>query len=147
MEKPPLMRFDPFALFFCFVLAVASVANADSRVIFSGEKRLNNLVAELLEVADITQPGGSFAFQRPRDGWIFVTAVCRGAGTISLKLDDAGEPLAVFRNPIAAPRPFEAVRNIPAGKHQLQVQVEGRIKFASQASSTATTASKAKQRR
>lgn len=122
------MRCAPSAPFFCFVLAVASVANADSRIVFSGEKRLNNLVAELLEVADVSQQGGTFAFERPRAGWIFVTAACRGAGTVSLKLDDAAEPLAVFRNPAAAPVPFEAVRNIPAGKHQLRVQVEGGIR-------------------
>ena len=48
--------------------------SAESTVVFSGEKRLNNLVSELLNVSSISDAGNSFSFTRSNDGWIFISA-------------------------------------------------------------------------
>src|SRR2546425_228116 len=45
---------------------------AEAGIGFSGEKKLNNLVSELLEVSSISQSSQSFTFRRSSDGWIFV---------------------------------------------------------------------------
>ena len=97
------MRISPFVLLLISLLVLDSTAAAESRVVFSGEKRLNSLVAELLEVTEISQPSSSFTFKRAHAGYIFVTANCRGAGTVTLKLDDLPEPLAVIKRDVTPP--------------------------------------------
>jgi hypothetical protein len=44
-----------------FICGVAGAAEA--RILFSGEKKLNNLVSELLEVSSISKSDESFAFK------------------------------------------------------------------------------------
>ena len=121
------MRIGPFVLLLIFLLVLDSTATAESRVVFSGEKRQNNLVAELLEVAEIAQPSSSFAFKRTHAGYIFVTADCRGKGTVTIKLDDVPEPLAVIKRDVDAAQRTEAVRNISLGEHKLNVECAGGI--------------------
>jgi len=43
------------------------------KVVFSGEKKLNNLVVELLEVSSISKASSSFGFARLSEGWVFVS--------------------------------------------------------------------------
>ena len=43
----------------------------------------------------MSQPSSSFAFKRVQAGYIFVTADCRGKGTVTLKLDDVPLETAV----------------------------------------------------
>jgi len=60
---------------------------------FSGERKLSNLVSELLEVSSISQSGQSITFTRSSDGWIFISSTCQGNGTVRFLLDkesDAG---------------------------------------------------------
>src|SRR5258707_14762941 len=112
------MRIGPFVLPFMFLLVLDSTATAESHVMFSGEKRQNNLVAELLEVAEISQPSSSFAFKRSHAGYIFVTADCLGKGTVTIKLDDVPEPFSVIKGDVDVAQRTEAVRNILPGEHK-----------------------------
>src|ERR1700726_174578 len=113
------MRLSPFVLLLGSLFVSDS---AESGVVFSGEKRQNNLVAELLEIVEISQPNSSFAFKRDHAGFIFVAADCRGKGTVTLKLDEVPEPLAVIKHNADAPQRTEAVRNISPGEHKLSVE-------------------------
>ena len=60
---------------------------ADAGILFSGERKLNNLVSELLEVASITESSGPFAFSRSCDGWILISTTGKGTGTVRVLLD------------------------------------------------------------
>src|SRR5262245_28120091 len=62
-------------------------ARGDGTVVFSGEKKWNNLVAELLEVAAVSKAGNGFKFTRPREGWIFLSAAYQGKGKLTIRLD------------------------------------------------------------
>lgn len=122
------MRITPVALLL-FSMTVSTSATADeARVVFRGEKRLNNLVAELLEVADVSGPKTSFTFKRARAGFVLVTLDCRGDGAVKIKLDDATEPLAVIDRKAETSEHAEAARNIPAGDHTLTVECAGGAK-------------------
>ncbi|MBX9791847.1 MAG: hypothetical protein K2Y37_23235 [Pirellulales bacterium] len=103
----------------------ASPAAAQSRVVYSGEKRLNNLVAQLLEVTSITEPRGTFTFERTGAGYILVAVDCRGAGTVTLRLDEATEPLTTIKRGAADAARSEAMRIVAAGQHKLTVECEG----------------------
>ena len=62
---------------------------AEPTIHFSGLKKRNNLVSELLSVSSISTPGGSFTFTRPREGWVFISAACKGTGTVKIAVDKA----------------------------------------------------------
>src|SRR6478735_11015813 len=121
------MRIGPLVLLVMFLLVLDSTVSAESRVVTSGEKRQNNLVVELLEVAEISQPSSSFAFKRTHAGYIFVTADCLGKGTVTIKLDDVPEPLSVIKGDGNAAQRAEAMRNISLGEHKLNVECAGGI--------------------
>jgi hypothetical protein len=121
------MRLTPIVLLLGSLFVLESAATAESRVVFSGVKRQNNLVAVLLEVAEISQSSSSFDFKRGHAGYIFVTADCRGKGTVTLKLDDTPEPLAFIKHDADISQPTEAVRNISPGEHRLKVECAGNI--------------------
>jgi hypothetical protein len=113
-----------------FVLATCACRageGAEARVVFAGEKKLNNLVSELLEVSSIAMPGGSFTFSRPSAGWIFVSARVQGKGTARVWLDKAagGNPLIVRGAP--ASEPGEAVRYVATGEHRIDVECDGEV--------------------
>jgi len=119
------MRFISSVLLLGSLFVFDSAATASSRVVLSGEQRQNNLVTKLLQVAEISQPSSSFAFKRVHAGYIFMTADFRGKGTLSLKLDDMPEPLAVIKHDADASQRIEAVRNIAIGEHKLRVECAG----------------------
>src|SRR5213593_1546539 len=60
---------------------------AKAGIDFVGERKLNNLVAELLLVSSVSQPSQAFDFIRANDGWIFISASCHGRGTLRVLLD------------------------------------------------------------
>jgi hypothetical protein len=105
-------------------------ARADANVVFSGERRRNNLVSELLEATAISGSSTQLAVTRPGDGWIFIAATCEGSGTVAVRLDDATKSDAVItfpangRNP-TAPSPLEGVRFIKKGPHRIRVDCGG----------------------
>ncbi|MGD9720188.1 MAG: hypothetical protein AB7O59_07855 [Pirellulales bacterium] len=85
------------------------------------EKRLNNLVAELLKVDAIANTGNTFTFARSRPGWIFLAAEYEGQGTANIVLDKATSADTVIAHATAGPPREEAMRFVGQGEHQLQV--------------------------
>src|SRR5882724_6562546 len=77
---------------------VCEFARGDGAVVFSGEKKRNNLVSDLLEVAAISKSGNSFKFTRSGEGWIFISAAYKGKGKLTVLLDDASrvEPVSLL---------------------------------------------------
>src|SRR5262249_50391597 len=71
------------------LLCACETAWGDGTVVFAGQKKRNNLVSELLEVAAVSRSGNSFAFTRPCEGWIFLAASYKGKGKLTILLDDA----------------------------------------------------------
>jgi hypothetical protein len=109
------------------VATIASrVASANEpTVVFSGARKLNNLVTELLEVASISRPGGAFTFMRPDDGWVFLTARRQGKGTVRIVLDEQAGDDVVGENDADGERPIEAVRHVAKGEHRIRVDCSG----------------------
>ena len=118
------------ALFASVALSV-SLCNlahaADAAVLFAGEKKQNNLVSVLLEASSIAKSGASFAFTRPAEGWIFLSAASKGKGTVYLFLDHASKAEAVLLHDTSAGRTAEAMRYVAKGEHRLRVEFEGEI--------------------
>jgi len=104
-----------------FICGIAGAA--DAGVLFSGEKKLNNLVSELLEVSSISKPGQSFAFTRSSDGWIFISSTCKG--TVRIILDKESGAMIVH-DAAGSPR-REAMRYVTKGDHTIQVEGKGEI--------------------
>jgi hypothetical protein len=111
---------------------VGESARGDGTVVFSGQKKRNNLVSELLEVAAISKSGNPFTFTRPSEGWIFLSAACQGKGKLRILLENAsgGAPVVLYaadsaagRNPVA-----EAVRRVAKGEHKIRVDCEGDVR-------------------
>lgn len=118
-----------FAIF--LAACVCEPARGDGTVAFSGQRKRNNLVADLLEVADISRAGNSFKFTRSTEGWIFLSARSQGDGKLRILLESAsgGEPVVLIdagsgdrQSPIA-----EAVRRVTRGEHTIRVDCEGNL--------------------
>src|SRR5438874_1545640 len=109
------------------VAGLAGPAAESRGLFFSGEKRLNNLAAELLELSSISNSGNTFTFNRSNDGWIFITASCRGNGKVMVILDSEVRPDAIPLHDPTPRGPDEAMRYVTKGKHTIQVDCEGDI--------------------
>ncbi|MBI4657696.1 MAG: hypothetical protein HY735_02400, partial [Verrucomicrobia bacterium] len=118
------MRARLIAQIAVLILGLAGVAAAE--VLFSGERKLSNLVSELLEVTSISTVGQSFAFTRSSDGWIFVSAICKGKGTVRVVLDKESDAVMVH-NAQSGPLQ-EAMRFVAKGEHAIQVECQGGIR-------------------
>jgi hypothetical protein len=114
-----------------FSTSVYEFARGDGTVVFSGEKKRNNLVSELLEAATISKSGNSFTFTRSGEGWIFISATYKGKGKLNILLDNApgGEPVVLYAANNAAERSqhAEAVRSVTNGEHKIRVDCEGDV--------------------
>ena len=109
-----------------YLLAVSTFASAaDGTVLFSGEKKRNNLVCELLEVASISKSGTSFPFTRASDGWTFISATCKGNAHIVL--DKAPLRDAVIDHRFDSGEPDEAMRYLAKGVHEIRVEGTGEV--------------------
>lgn len=120
--------------FICAILSCTGLcecACGDGTVVFTGEKKRNNLVSELLEVAAVSKSGNSFTFTRPGEGWIFVSAAYKGKGKLSISLDNGSgsTPVVLYAadsegegNSLA-----EAVRRVAKGQHRIQVDCDGGV--------------------
>jgi hypothetical protein len=107
------------ALFFGIVNAAAV------EVQFVGERRVNNLVSDLLEVASISGAGNRFTFQRPSDGWVFISLRGEGRGSVRV-LFDQEPPLNALRVQVpGSGSTSEAMRLATQGEHSLVVECEG----------------------
>lgn len=95
--------------------------------VLSGERKLNNLVSELLRVSSTSKPDNSFAFTRAKAGWIFISAAYKGNGVVKIVLDPATGGDVVIDHAADQGDRDERVRYISEGDHQIQVQCEGDI--------------------
>jgi hypothetical protein len=111
----------------------SGTALADGTIVFSGQKKRNNLVSELLEVGAISKSGNAFEFTRPGEGWIFLSALYQGTGKLTILLDNpsGGEPVVLYAADITFERQqlAEAVRRVPSGKHKIRVNCQGRVRL------------------
>jgi hypothetical protein len=96
-------------------------------VVFSGQKKRNNLVSDLLEVASISAPG-TFQFTRPSDGWTFFSAVTEGSGSLTVRLEDAAKDDAILTRNAPSASPIEGVRYLKKGEHRLRVNCRGGLR-------------------
>jgi hypothetical protein len=108
-----------------FICGIAGATEAE--ILFSGEKKLNNLVSELLEVASISKSSKPFSFTRSSDGWIFIFSICKGEGTVRVILDKrlGGDTVIVHDADGGSRR--EAMRYVTKGEHTIQVECKGNI--------------------
>jgi len=117
------MTTNLFASIAILFSGLAGAAGAESPP--SPQKKLNNLVSELLEVSSISRSSEPFRFTRPNDGWIFISAKGKGQGTATVILDKElpGDRLMVHE--VESPAPGEAMRFVTKGEHNIQVEYEG----------------------
>jgi hypothetical protein len=80
--------------------------------------KLNNLVSELLDVVP-SSASQSFSFNRPTDGWIFISLNSKGDGTVRATLDS---DMISMNAPDA-----EAVRYVAKGRHELRFEPNSSI--------------------
>jgi hypothetical protein len=128
LENGPVMTIKPILLeviLVLFTLEFAGISQAE--VVFSGEKRLNNLVSELLEVSSISKPGKAFTFTRPAAGWVFISSTHKGEGTVKISLDGGSRADAVIIDGPDLGQPAEAMRFVGKGQHKIQVECNGEI--------------------
>ena len=106
-------RWSPFSVF-AGALVSAWTLSAPAQ---PQPERLNNLTALLLEAAP-ARTGQPFSFTRPRDGWIFISAVTSGEGEARLALDGNEQDTILLSSREGSDR--EAVRHVTAGSHVLR---------------------------
>jgi hypothetical protein len=98
---------------------------ANEGVLFSGDRKLNNLVSELLEAGPVTKAVESFNFARSRDGWVLISLSCKGQGRIELLLDqEPREPTTVVSRSTGETL-HEGMGYVHKGKHTLQIRIDG----------------------
>lgn len=108
------------------LLSVCWISSSFGEVVFTGEKRRNNLVSDLLEVDAISKSGNSFSFHRPQDGWIFVSATCKGKVAIRLAGEADKPPVELIAAEDSKEgQTVEAVRKIAQGDHRILVECDG----------------------
>lgn len=112
------------------LIFLCPLARGDGTVMFSGYKKRNNLVAELLKVTAVTKPDNSFKFTRPSAGWILVSAVSKGKGktTVSLNNSSGRDVLISVTSTEELSIPFEEFRRVAKGEHTIRVDCEGEVR-------------------
>ena len=122
-RQPPYATF--WAVIVVFLCAFARTAKPE--VLFSGERKLNNLVSELLDVSSIAKPSVAFTFTRSSDGWTFISSTSDGTGMARVILDQGlrADPVIVHEPGQGARR--EAMRYLSKGEHTVHVECTGDI--------------------
>ena len=88
----------------------------------SGQKCLNNFVAELLDVPEIRKEEKTeYTFKNVRDGWVFIAATVAAGSRVTLTV--AGEGLVLQGGD--AEETVEVMRHLAAGTHALSLGSEG----------------------
>ncbi|HXT40538.1 MAG TPA: hypothetical protein VN887_11025 [Candidatus Angelobacter sp.] len=105
------------------ILTVGFGGAVRAGVVFSGEKKLNNLVSELLEVSFDSKSGPPFTFTRTSDGWIFISSVFDGKGAARVFLDKESDPVIVH----ATKGGREAMRHVTKGQHAIRFECDGNV--------------------
>ncbi len=104
-------------------------AASEAKTLFAGEKKLNNLVSELLEVSSVRKSSQPFTFKRASDGWVLVSSTSSGKGTFRVVLDNASRADAVIVHGAGDPKLAEAMRYLTKGQHQIQVECQGSVRI------------------
>ncbi len=117
------MRVGPIAAVLVFLSGLAG--RAEAAIPSVGQRKLNNLVSELLAVSSISQSRQPFTFAGSNDGWIFISATCKGTGTVRVVLDQKTRRDVVIVHDGAGVG--EAMRYVTEGEHTLHVECEGNI--------------------
>lgn len=101
-----------------------------SFVRFTGNcKRLNNLVAQLLETNRKYNKSGcdEYTFNNYRDGWIFISSSVKlKKGSVRLSLNSTSTNEAVIIHEKNGEETLEVMRLLPAGEHKIKVWTEGK---------------------
>lgn len=113
------MRTPTLPLAILSALLWTSLTCADQHSGPLGVRRLNNLVATLLESGPVSNPKTSLRFNRPTDGWIFVSASCNGPARITLNPGSKGEVILIENK--NGRKTSEAMRRVAKGEHAIQV--------------------------
>ena len=88
----------------------------------SAEKKLNNLVANLLEVSPGPSSSEPLVFSRPRDGWLFISVASHTKEPVRVILDKETRPdVVIVHDSSNGPR-REAFRYVIKGRHTITVQ-------------------------
>jgi hypothetical protein len=90
----------------------------------SREKKLNNLVSELLHVSSLSDFSEPLTFSRSSDGWIFISSTCKGEGTLRFVLDS--KETVIVHDAASGPH-REAMRYVAEGPHTIRVERSGSI--------------------
>src|SRR4030095_4922734 len=109
-------------------LAIVFQGKALAELIFSGETKLNNLVAELLEASSIADSRKAFAFTRPGDGWIFISVSCQGTGTMEMNMDRTLRATGLVVQLTESNLHSEAMRQVTKGRHTIEVECKGDVR-------------------
>src|SRR5688572_89886 len=118
------MRFILSALLVCSALSTFARGD-DGTIVLAEERRRNNLVSDLLEVDGISEASPTFTFSRPRAGWIFVSAMHAGTGSLRITLDPASGGDVLIERDGENNATAEAMRNVAAGEHTVRVECGG----------------------
>ena len=106
----------------------ALTLTAASRADMPGNKRLNNLVIEHVNTTiaapaadhDATRPVKTVTFQRPREGWVFIS-VTPSQPSIRVALDSPEPDNAVISSENANNASLETMRFVAKGEHTVRV--------------------------
>jgi hypothetical protein len=117
------MRVEPVAAVVIFLSGLAG--EAEAAIASVGQRKLNNLVSELLAVSSISQSTQSFTFAHSTGGWIFLSATSKGIGTVRIVLDqETRRDFVIVQDGAGG---SEAMRYVSKGAHTLRVECEGKI--------------------
>ena len=116
------------ASIFAFVIICEYVGLSEAEVLFAGERKLNNVVSELLQVSSLSQSSKPLAFNRPSDGWVFVAASYSGKGNISISLDARTTDETILLRHNTSEKTGEAMRYVAKGEHQISVKADGKAR-------------------
>jgi len=122
-----LLTVSPRLIASIVVFVCGFAGGGEAGILFSGEKKLNNLVSELLEVSAISESAKPFTFTRSNDGWIFVSWTSKGKGTVRVVLDKRlGGDSVIVHEAEDDPR-GEGMDYVTKGEHTIQVECKGSI--------------------
>jgi len=107
------------------LLIVCGLCHGHTAVRFAGEKKLNGVASELLEISSVSKPSNRFTFSRSNDGWIFVAATFRGKGMVGIFLDKKATGERVILRESEDENTGEAMHYVKRGKHQIEVECPG----------------------
>ncbi len=119
------MKAPAIAVILLSILVSDFARGTDANVLFSGERRRNNLVSELLHVSSISNPNNSFTITRSDAGWIFISASCKGQGKVKIVLGSGPKGDAVIVHEAGGATTDEAMRYMAQGAHQIRVECDG----------------------